>query len=160
MKYFSLLFICLFSFGFLLYEDDSILPYRQNDFIQLERKFGYPPLQPGFNNCFRKKYTGISVALKDAAPIYAIADGTVVNTCDNCQRGFGNFVMMKTEAGLEVRYYHLNELLVQSGQKVMKGTQIGVSGNSGTTIVNGLGISIYQDSVFIDPAPILGIKLD
>lgn len=66
----------------------------------------------------------------------AVSDGQVVaNGWDSfngeCMSG-GNYIVIKQSNGMYTAYFHLQESYVQYGQKVSKGTVIGISGNTGS----------------------------
>lgn len=63
-------------------------------------------------------------------PVHAVADGKVVYAQFN-NGGYGNLVKIKHPNQLYTWYAHMSKLNVKSGQEVTKGTQIGVSGNTG-----------------------------
>ena len=49
------------------------------------------------------------------------------------------------------RYYHLNETKVKVGDYVSRGEKIGVSGHTGLTTVNSIGLAIYSNDTKVDP---------
>lgn len=71
---------------------------------------------------------GVSVG----TPVYAGADGVIVKTA-NLQTSYGTFVVIQHENGIQTWYAHgtPNSILVTKGQKVNRGQQIMLSGNSG-----------------------------
>jgi murein DD-endopeptidase MepM/ murein hydrolase activator NlpD len=74
---------------------------------------------------------GIDVAAPVGTPIVAPADGVVIFT--GAKQGFGNFIMIAHGYGVVTRYGHNHQNMVQPGQKVTRGEQIGTVGNSGRT---------------------------
>ena len=63
--------------------------------------------------------------------ILAAASGKVVNVDDQGTKGYGKYIRLKHEDGSETIYGHLSKQLVQIGQSVIAGEQIGISGNTG-----------------------------
>lgn len=63
------------------------------------------------------------------SPIYAVADGTVVEV--SYRSTDGNFVIIQHDNNLYTQYAHMYQALVTEGQTVSKGTQIGEMGESG-----------------------------
>ena len=59
----------------------------------------------------------------------APADGVVIFT--GAKAGFGNFIMIAHGYGVVTRYGHNHQNLVQPGQKVGRGEQIGTVGETG-----------------------------
>ena len=71
------------------------------------------------------------------APIYAIANGHIVSAgWDNS--GFGNSVILKTDAGVFFRYAHLSVISVYLRQTVAQDTLIGMMGTTDTSTGNHL----------------------
>lgn len=65
-------------------------------------------------------------------PIFATADGTV-DTVKYNKKGSsaGNYIRINHGNGFKTYYMHLNQILVQQGQHVSAGCQIGTLGNTG-----------------------------
>lgn len=66
-------------------------------------------------------------------PVYAAAGGEVVKAKYGWNAGAGNNVSILHPNGVVTIYYHLQTILVKSGQKVLTGDQIGTIGNTGVT---------------------------
>jgi murein DD-endopeptidase MepM/ murein hydrolase activator NlpD len=79
----------------------------------------------------RTLHLGIDVAAPLGTPILAPADGVVIFS--GAKAGFGNFIMVAHGYGVVTRYGHNHQNLVQPGQKVVRGDQIGTVGASGRT---------------------------
>ena len=90
------------------------------------------------------------------SPIYAAADGTVINankTCANvgyygnkCGGEYGNFVYVRTTTGLTTMYAHMrNDVRVSIGQSVKKGQLIGTMGSSGSSTGTHLHFEIRDE---------------
>ena len=77
----------------------------------------------------RTAHAGIDIAAPVGTPIMAPADGVVIFT--GAKAGFGNFIMIAHGYGVVTRYGHNNQNLVQPGQKVGRGEQIGTVGETG-----------------------------
>ena len=76
-------------------------------------------------------HMGIDIAAPVGTPILAPADGVVIFT--GAKDGFGNFIMVAHGYGVVSRYGHNHQNMVQPGQKVMRGEQIGTVGMTGRT---------------------------
>lgn len=74
------------------------------------------------------------VGLSDKS-IYAIADGTVTHAGwenrHNKSQGFGLYCSIQSDNGERIYYGHLSACTVAEGQRVAKGTCLGVEGNTG-----------------------------
>ena len=87
------------------------------------------------NTASQKPHTGIDFG-STKEDVLAVSDGQVVaNGWDSfngeCMSG-GNYIVIKQSNGMYTAYFHLQESYVQYGQKVSKGTVIGISGNTGS----------------------------
>lgn len=74
-------------------------------------------------------HTGLDIANDIGTPIYAAADGTVIDS--GPASGFGLWVRIQHDDGSMSTYGHINETLVSTGQRVNAGDQIATVGNRG-----------------------------
>ena len=80
----------------------------------------------------RKFHKGVDMACAKGVPVYASGDAIVENTDIGRRRvGYGKQVLLNHEFGYKTRYAHLNEILVEEGQKVKRGQLIGTVGSTG-----------------------------
>ena len=87
---------------------------------------------------------GIDVANSYGTPIYASADGVIVRATGNgWNGGYGLFVKMSHSNGTDTLYAHLSKVLVDSGQSVQKGQQIGNMGSSGRSTGSHLHFEVH-----------------
>ena len=77
----------------------------------------------------RKLHSGIDLAASEGTPVLATADGAVISS--ECQRGYGNIVILRHGADFETAYAHLRKRLVLVGEKVLRGKCIGQVGRTG-----------------------------
>ena len=104
---------------------------------------------------------GIDLATRDEAgnpttgvPVFAVVSGTVARTPDD-YRG-GTMVVLETADGAEVKYAHLSRRDVRTGDYMVAGEVIGLSGASG--IVRGAHLHLEwwpdgRNGVAADPRP-------
>ena len=78
-------------------------------------------------------YPGVDLAATIAAPVFAVADGTVAFA--GSQGDFGNLVVINHAKGYQTRYAQLSKLMVKVGQQVKAGTAIGTVGQTGSSSV-------------------------
>ena len=84
--------------------------------------------------------------------VFAVDNGTVFyaglsNNTPNI-KGYGYIVYIKHDGGVSTLYAHLNGMpLVKTGDRVIKGQQIGVSGYSGLQKENHLHYAVYQNNI-------------
>ena len=74
-------------------------------------------------------HRGIDIGVGIGTPVYASADGYVLQATSSSARG--NFILLKHASDLYTRYQHLDRYIVSTGQYVKRGTIIGYSGNTG-----------------------------
>lgn len=84
-------------------------------------------------------HNGIDIAGPPGQPIYAAADGIVIDT-DHSNASFGNWVAIKHDIGTNgggsqiiTLYGHMQSFKVQVGQQLKQGDLIGYEGNTGNT---------------------------
>jgi len=79
----------------------------------------------------RSLHMGIDIAAPVGTPITSPADGVVIFS--GAKAGFGNFVMIAHGYGVVSRYGHNHQNMVQPGQRIGRGEQIGTVGMTGRT---------------------------
>ena len=77
----------------------------------------------------RRIHKGVDFASSTGTPIYATADGVVVQA--GWHAGYGRLVRIQHEFGIETRYAHLSKMRVKVGPRVSRGERIGDMGASG-----------------------------
>ena len=92
----------------------------------------------GFGRRWGSPHLGVDLAAPHGTPIYAVADGVVVQGRERAQgsvAGFGSWIWIDCQAsvGRDFIYGHVHHpgILVQAGDRVRAGQQIGVVGNEG-----------------------------
>lgn len=124
------------------------------DLIKINRDFGYNSLNYRSHSNFHK---GLVIGLKSNAPIFSWSSGEVIETCNDCKRSFGNYVLIKHPNNIKIKYYHLSQIVVKLGDYVEEGQTLGLAGNSGLTPVIGVGIRAWRKDSIIDPKLILNL---
>ena len=101
-----------------------------------------------------RKHEGIDIAAAKRTPLLACADGTITSVREN---NLGGKVIFLRPHGRDYSLYyaHLDEQLVQEGQRVQTGDTIGLVGNTGNAKFTGphLHFGIYTNGGAIDPLP-------
>jgi len=113
-----------------LASQNSGLPNFDNDFIM--------PAQ-GYNWGILHHYNAVDIANSCGTPVIASAEGLVVpddsipDATDGWNAGYGNFILIEHPFGnnVETRYAHLEKMLVQPGDYVKQGQEIGLMGETG-----------------------------
>ncbi|HTG63141.1 MAG TPA: M23 family metallopeptidase [Sphingomicrobium sp.] len=100
------------------------------------------------------RHQGIDLAAAYGTPIYATADGVVTDAGYN-KGGYGNLVKIDHGRGIETRYGHMSAILVSSGQRVVRGQQIGRMGSTGRSTGNHLHYEVRIDGRAVNPIPFM-----
>ncbi len=93
---------------------------------------------------------GINVAAPQGTAIQAAADGTVAYA-GNELRGYGNLLLLRHTDGWVTAYAHLDEILVEQGDSVVRRQPIATVGSSGAVASPQLHFEIRQGSAAVDP---------
>lgn len=75
-------------------------------------------------------HTGADLDLDTGDPVYAAFDG-LVRVVGFDGNGYGRYVLVRHYNGLETLYAHLSKQLVETGQLVKAGDQLGLGGSTG-----------------------------
>jgi len=85
----------------------------------------------GFGYRWGVLHAGIDIANAIGTPIYAVADGVVIDAGPTA--GYGAWVKIRHADGTVTLYGHVNTWLVSKGDRVMAGDQIATIGNRGNS---------------------------
>lgn len=97
----------------------------------------------------RSVHKGIDVASPPGTAILAPADGVVIFT--GAKDGFGNFIMIAHGFGVVTGYGHNAQNMVQIGQRVARGEQIGTVGMTGRTTGPHVHYEVFLNGQNVDP---------
>jgi murein DD-endopeptidase MepM/ murein hydrolase activator NlpD len=101
------------------------------------------PYGPRWNSFHR----GTDFRASVGTPVKAVADGTVLgagNTDLSCPKAsFGQWILIEHSNGLATTYAHLSLIKVGKGDRVVRGSIIGYSGNTGSSTGPHLHLSLY-----------------
>lgn len=126
-----------------------ILPYVKSSIVKVAQASSDVPL-PDLKNYFSlpvagwnwgqlHAYNAVDIANKCGTPVVASADGMVVSDKDfgdgslGWNNGYGIFVLIEHPNGTKTRYAHLSKALVKIGSPILRGEEIGLVGNTGST---------------------------
>jgi murein DD-endopeptidase MepM/ murein hydrolase activator NlpD len=98
-------------------------------------------------------HAGIDISDSTGVPIYATADGVVLEA--SYDKGKGNHVLLDHTKGIRTMYMHMNKLNVKSGASVKKGDIIGSLGSTGRSTGPHLHYEVFKYGVQVDPRPYL-----
>ncbi len=106
--------------------------------------FGYRPR-------FRRMHKGIDVKVQTGDTIYAAFDGKV-RIVRYERRGYGKYIVLRHENGLETIYAHLSKYLCEVNEDVKAGQPIGLGGNTGRSFGSHLHFETRVMGEAINPA--------
>jgi murein DD-endopeptidase MepM/ murein hydrolase activator NlpD len=123
------------------------MPYPiEKGVYRISSPFGERPAPVKGASTFHK---GIDLAAPKGTPIYASQAGTV--TFSGTNGGYGLFVKIKHDGGVETRYGHCSQLLVKKGQYVEQGDLIALVGSTGYSNGNHVHFEIRINGEAVDP---------
>jgi murein DD-endopeptidase MepM/ murein hydrolase activator NlpD len=93
----------------------------------LSSRFARARLHPIFHE--ERPHPGIDISAPMGTPILASAGGSVIQV--GTGTGYGMMVTLDHGYGLVTRYAHLSKTLVRVGQRVQRGAEIALVGNTG-----------------------------
>lgn len=96
-----------------------------------------------------RMHHGVDLVNKKSTPIYSSAMGIVIRA--EKVNGYGNMVEVKHSQNFTTLYAHLKKIDVSRGDRVLKGQQIGIQGNSGNATSEHLHFEIKLDGKAVDP---------
>jgi murein DD-endopeptidase MepM/ murein hydrolase activator NlpD len=99
-------------------------------------------------------HRGVDVAVIKDEPVLAAFPGVVTMAKYN-KGGYGHYVVVDHENGLQTLYGHLSERLVKIGDRVYPGDIVGLAGNSGRSSGAHLHFEIHYGEINIDPETIV-----
>ena len=112
--------------------------------------FGYRPNR-------RRLHQGMDIKVQTGDTIYAAFDGKVRITSFQ-RRGYGYYVVIRHNNGIETLYAHLSKRLVNANQNVKAGEPIGLGGNTGRSSGSHLHFETILMGKSIDPALMFDFK--
>src|SRR3989338_827493 len=80
---------------------------------------------------FGLRHTGLDIAGPSGAPVYASRSGTIIKSQCGWNGGYGCYIIIDHGGGVHTLYGHNSQLLVSSGDTVVQGQTIALSGNTG-----------------------------
>ena len=115
----------------------------------------------------KKLHTGIDIAISGGEPVYAANNGTItkvvksVKSINNCNYGYGNYIIIDHGNGMSTLYAHLKYGSIPSnlsaGMFIGKGEQIGQVGSTGCSTGNHLHYEVRENGSKVDPANYLDL---
>lgn len=94
-----------------------------------------------------KDHINIAGNMGDA--VYSVTEGVVVET--GFDASYGNYILIEVDERITVRYGHLQEVLVDSGELITGGEKIGQMGKTGMATGPNLAFAVYEKGEAINP---------
>ncbi|NKY53169.1 M23 family metallopeptidase [Nocardia vermiculata] len=109
----------------------------------------------GYGSRWGTFHRGIDIAAPIGSPIYAVADGVVIDA--GPAQGFGLWVRIRHNDGSISVYGHMYDFSVSVGERVHAGQQIARIGNRGDSTGPHLHFEVLVSGQHIDPQPWLAL---
>lgn len=105
-------------------------------------------------------HQGLDLAGRIGTPIYATADGIVIDPyAKSSMSGYGKVVVINHGFGYQTLYGHLSKILVKPGEKVKRGQIIGHMGSTGRSKGPHLHYEIHYKGTPVNPINYLYFSL-
>jgi murein DD-endopeptidase MepM/ murein hydrolase activator NlpD len=106
-------------------------------------------------NGLLRHHNGIDIAVPEGTPVKPIAPGVV--TFSGFRSGYGNTVIISHDDGMVTLYAHNSKCFVITGERVMSGSIIALSGSTGRTTGPHLHFEAWKDGVNMTTTCLSGI---
>lgn len=131
----------------LLASTPAIQPVSNKQLTRIASGFGYR-IDPVYKTV--KMHAGLDFAAPQGTPIYATADGVVIEA-GNSGNGYGNHVVINHGYGYETLYGHMFRVKARRGEKVKRGTVIGYVGSTGKSTGPHCHYEVHKSNRPLDP---------
>ncbi len=112
------------------------------------------PVDGGYISAYQgdgRGHKGIDIAAPYGTPIYAAESGTVIETGDGWNGGYGNCVRIQHDDGNITVYAHQSSIAISYGDYVVKGQLIGYVGSTGDSTGNHLHFEVRSYGTYANP---------
>ena len=151
-----------------LYEDwDEIFAHKQGalpDTFRVNlRNFCMPTtnrvVTSNFGSRWRRQHKGLDIKVYIGDTIRAAFDGKVrIVRNEGYRKGYGMYIVIRHNNGLETTYGHLSKWLVEPNQEVHAGDPIALGGNTGRSTGSHLHFETRLCGVALNPALMFDFK--
>lgn len=111
----------------------------------------------GYRKAFKRNHYGTDIKVFIGDTIYAVFDGKV-RVVDFNRNGYGKYIIIRHDNGLETLYAHLSKQLVSHNQTVKGGEVIGLGGNTGRTTGPHLHFEVRFLGKYINPETLFSFE--
>ena len=95
-------------------------------------------------------HRGLDIALPEGTELYAGLNGTVTAATED-PGGYGLYITITGEDGVQMRYGHMSEFAVSEGDTVRRGDLIGKSGNTGASTGPHVHVEVLEGGNYYNP---------
>lgn len=99
---------------------------------------------------FRWLHTGVDIDGDYSNPVVS-SDAGLVQLVNYGRTGYGLQVVIDHENGIKTRYAHLSKILVEAGQRVERGQQVGVVGTTGRSTGTHIHYEVFVNGRRVNP---------
>ncbi|MDY6436595.1 MAG: M23 family metallopeptidase [Bacteroidales bacterium] len=125
----------------------AIMPVKDVDIYRISSHFGHRT-DPFYK--VQKMHSGTDFSAPMGTKIYCTGDGVVEKVVTG-SNGYGNYVLVNHGYGYKTRYAHIQKALVKTGQKVTRGENIALVGNTGKSTAPHLHYEVIKNGKAINP---------
>ena len=111
----------------------------------------------GYRKAFRRYHMGTDIDVSVGDTIYTVFDG-VVSLVTFDKNGYGRFVKVEHNNGLETLYAHMSKQLVSKGQIVCAGEPVGLGGSTGRSTGPHLHFEVRLSGKHINPQELFSFE--
>jgi hypothetical protein len=104
----------------------------------------------------RAPHTGVDLRAETGTPIKAANHGRVVLVADHFFTGLT--VVLDHGGGIQSMYFHLDQILVETGQIVSKGEVLGLVGSTGRATGPHLHFGVRVNGTAVDPLSLIALR--
>lgn len=143
-----------------LFKVPSIVPVENFDLSKMVSGYG-TRINPFHKGNYH--HDGVDIASPRGTAVLAAGPGmVVVAKRSDLLAGYGNYVEIDHGNGYITRYSHLEEIVVNNGQKITKGKRLGTVGSTGGSVAPHVHYEVIKDGLSIDPVKFFaeGISAD
>ncbi|MFN2168518.1 MAG: peptidoglycan DD-metalloendopeptidase family protein [Anaerolineae bacterium] len=112
------------------------------------------PAEGCISQPYSEDHPALDIANRAGTPVYAVGDGSVAQSGQDDLHGI--HITLDHKGGYQSFYSHLDAAHVETGERVDKGQEIGLMGNTGLSTGPHLHFEILENGVHRNPMEVLG----